>query len=42
MLHTYQQIIKDARGIMVIILGNGHSDPGSNPGQGWFYFTLSL
>ena len=28
-----------ARGVMVIIVGNGHSDPSSNPGQDWLYFT---
>ena len=28
-----------ARGVMVIIVGNGHSDTSSNPGQDWLHFT---
>ena len=28
-----------ARGVMVIVIGNGHSDTGSNPGQDWLHFT---
>ena len=27
-----------ARGVMVIIVGNGHGDTSSNPGQGWLHF----
>ena len=28
-----------ARGVMVIIVGNGHSDTSSNPGLDWLHFT---
>ena len=28
-----------ARGVMVIIVGNGHGDTSSNPGRGWLHFT---
>ena len=28
-----------ARGIMVIVVGNGHSDTSSNPGRDWLHFT---
>ena len=28
-----------ARGVMVIIRGNGHCDANSNPGWGWLHFT---
>ena len=28
-----------ARGVMVIIEGNGYSDTSSNPGREWLYFT---
>ena len=27
-----------ACGVMVIIIGNGHSDTSSNPGWGWLHF----
>ena len=27
------------RGVMVIIVGNGHGDTSSNPGQDWLHFT---
>ena len=33
------QKIGGARGIMVIIVGNGHGDTSSNPGRDWLYFT---
>ena len=29
-----------ARGIMVIVVGNGHDDTSSNPGRNWLHFTL--
>ena len=29
-----------ARGIMVIVVGNGHGDTSSNPRRGWLHFTL--
>ena len=28
-----------ARGVMVIVVGNGHGDTSSNPGLDWLYFT---
>ena len=28
-----------AHGVMVIIVGNGHGDTSSNPGQDWLHFT---
>ena len=27
-----------ARGVMVIVIGNGHGDTSSNPGRGWLHF----
>ena len=38
-LYTHAFIAhRGAHGVMVII-GNGYSDPSSNPGGSWFYFT---
>ena len=35
-----QQIVcGGARGVMVIVAGNGHSDTSSNPGRDWLHFT---
>ena len=28
-----------ARGVMAIVVGNGHSDMRSNPGRDWLHFT---
>ena len=28
-----------ARGVMVIIVGNGHGDTSSKPGRDWLHFT---
>ena len=28
-----------ARGVMVIVVENGHGDTSSNPGRGWLHFT---
>ena len=28
-----------ARGVMVIVVGNGHGDTSSNPGPDWLHFT---
>ena len=28
-----------ARGVMVIVVGNGYSDMSSNPGRDWLHFT---
>ena len=30
---------KCARGVMVIVVGNGHGDMSSNSGQDWLHFT---
>ena len=29
----------NARGVIVIVVGNGHGDSSSNPGRDWLYFT---
>ena len=31
--------LTDARSVMVIVVGNGHGDKSSNPGQDWLHFT---
>ena len=31
--------LEGARGVVVIIVGNGHGDTSSNPGRDWLYFT---
>ena len=31
--------VRGARGVIVIVVGNGHSDMSSNPGRGWLHFT---
>ena len=28
-----------ARGVMVIVIGNGYSNTSSNPGRDWLHFT---
>ena len=35
--HTY--ITRDARGVNVIVAGNGHGDASSNPERDWLHFT---
>ena len=35
----YIYTLGGARGVMVIVLGNGHSDTSSNPGWDWLHFT---
>ena len=32
-------IIGGARGVVVIVVGNGHGDTSSNPGRDWLHFT---
>ena len=32
-------LVGGARGVMVIVVGNGHGDTSSNPGQDWLHFT---
>ena len=36
----YTTITGGACGVMVIVIGNGHSDTSSNPGRDQLYFTL--
>ena len=39
---SYKQLTRElrgARGVMVIIGGNGHGDSSSNPGRDWLHFT---
>ena len=33
------RLIWGARGVMVIVVGNGHDDTSSNPGRNWLHFT---
>ena len=37
-----KQKIGGARGVMVIIIGNGHGDTSSNPGLDWLHFHIAL
>ena len=30
---------RGARGVMAIVIGNGHGNMSSNPGQDWLHFT---
>ena len=32
-------LLGGARGVMVIVAGNGHGDTSSNPGRDWLHFT---
>ena len=36
---TYIYIFGGARGVLVIVIGNGHGDTSSNPGRDWLHFT---
>ena len=38
MLQYYQMV--GARGVVVIVVGNGHGDTSSNPGRDWLHFTF--
>ena len=42
-IHTYTEgahsVIGGARGVMVIVVGNGHGDSSSNPRRDWLHFT---
>ena len=38
-LSSLNQSKGGARGVMVIVVGNGHSDTSSNPGRDWLHFT---
>ena len=37
--HSIQPFDVCARGVVVIIVGNGHDDTGSNTGRDWLHFT---
>ena len=38
--HEQEKKKGGARGVMVIVLGNGHDDTSSNPEWDWLHFTL--
>ena len=38
-LHLIFVVCGGARGVMVIVVGNGHGDTSSNPGRDWLHFT---
>ena len=33
------EFLGGARGVVVIVVGNGHGDMSSNPGRDWLHFT---
>ena len=37
--HKIKSVFGSARGVMVIVAGNGHGDTSSNPGRDWLHFT---
>ena len=39
LLHSTTYLQGGARGVMVIVVGNGHGDTSSNPGRDWLHFT---
>ena len=39
LIYISNPIYGGARGVMVIVIGNGHSDKSSNPGRDWLHFT---
>ena len=39
---TYLKMSGSARGVMVIVIGNGHGYMSSNPGQGLIAFHIAL
>ena len=36
---VYIKNYRGARGVMAIVVGNGHGDTSSNPGRDWLHFT---
>ena len=38
-MKNYKSKQNDCSGVMVIIVGNGHGNMSSNPGQDWLHFT---
>ena len=37
--YDHKSVLGGARGVMVIVVGNGHGDMSSNPGRDWLNFT---
>ena len=38
-IYIYVCVGGGARGVMVIVVGNGQGDTSSNPGRDWLHFT---
>ena len=38
-MSCYNFVCGGARGVIVILAGNGHSDTSANPGWEWLHFT---
>ena len=38
-MHEHFLTLAGARGVMVIVVGNGNGDTCSNPGRDWLHFT---
>ena len=38
-LYICVYLMGGARGVMVIVVGNGHGDTSSNSGRNWLHFT---
>ena len=38
-MFTSSTVDGGARGVIVIVVGNEHGDPSSNPGLDWLHFT---
>ena len=36
---TFNHFYGGTRGVMLIVVGNGHGDTSSNPGRDWLYFA---
>ena len=39
LIYMHKEDLEGARGVMVIVVGNGQSDTSSNPGRNWLHFT---
>ena len=38
-INSITTVLGGARGVMAIIVGNGHGDTSSNPGRDWLHFA---
>ena len=38
-MSSLYELFYNSDGVMVIVVGNGHGDMGSNPGRDWLHFT---